>query len=79
MLMSDFNINPSTILAINPFVNADPNIRPDNSRETAIYIHSSLSTAFLLFTTLVKATRNRSGACDNLDTLVCVKPAVLAF
>ena len=50
------------------------NIRPDNSRET---IHS-LSTAFLLFTTLVKATRNRSGACDNLDTLVCVKPAVLA-
>ena len=76
MLMSDFNINPSTILAINPFVNGDPNIRPDNSRET---IPSSLSTAFLLFTTLVKATRNRSGACDNLDTLVCVKPAVLAF
>ena len=72
MLMSDININPSTILAINPFVNGDPNIRPET-------IHSSLSTVFLLFTTLVKATRNRSGACDNLDTLVCVKPAVLAF
>ena len=42
--MSDFNINPSTILAINPFVNGDPNIMPDNSRET---IPSSLSTAFL--------------------------------
>ena len=34
---------------------------------------------FSNLTTLVKATRNRSGACDNLDTLVCVKPAVLAF
>ena len=82
MLMSDFKLNPNSILAINPYVNGDPDIRPDNSPKT---IHSSLSTtnnitpAFLAFTTLVKATRHGCGARDNLDILVCVKPAVLAY
>ena len=80
MRMSDFNIKPNTIPAINPYVNGAPNIRPDKSLKT---IQSRLSTTynitpfFLSFTTLVRAARNRSGACDNLVILVCVKPLVL--
>ena len=76
MLMSDFCINPNTIPAINPYVNGAPNIRPDKSLKT---IQSRLSTPlFLSLTTLVRAARNRSGACDNLVIQVCVKPLVLS-
>ena len=64
MPMSDFSISPRTVLAIGPYVNGDSNIRPGNGPKT---IRSTFSTThtmtpvFLLFTTLVRATRNRSG------------------
>ena len=77
MRMSDFNINPNTIPAINPYVNGAPNIslKTIQSRLSTTY---NITPLFLSFTTLVRAARNRSGACDNLVILVCVKPLVLS-
>ena len=45
LVMFDFNINPNIVPmpATNPYVNGDPNIRPDDGPKT---IHSSLQYIF---------------------------------
>ena len=75
------NINHSTILAIITLMSMVTLILGlINSAKT---IHSSLSTinniSPVFIYNVVRATRNRSCACDNLDIRVCVKLAVLAF